>query len=163
MSNKSISDQLKNLDVGKLKTTSGRKIEDELRRHARILANYIELELDKVYESYEPKVYQRSYGLYNAPEIDQTIRVDISSSSAKLSIAIHFDGAIHQSLSSKPMNTAWLINDGWQVRNAWFKNVPMFGYREASHFLENACEKYKKSVSNPFTVKLTKGDETIYF
>jgi hypothetical protein len=163
MSNKSISDQLKHLDVRKLRTANGKKIEEELRRHARILANCIQMELDKVYESYEPKIYQRTYDLYNSLEVDQTVKVDISASGARLSIGVHFDdGAIHQSLSSKPSNMAWLINDGWQVKNTWFKNVPMFGYREATNFIEKGIEDYKKSVSNPFSVKLTKGDEIIY-
>lgn len=163
MSRESIQKQLKQLDVEKLIMNNGNSVAEELKRHAAILANCILKELDKVYESYEPKIYNRTYNLYNSLDVERTVRIDVSSSGAKLSIGVYFDdGAMHESFSGKMVNTAWLIDDGWQTHGR-FASVPMFGYRKASFFIEKGIEQYKQSVKNPFAVKLRKGKEVTYF
>lgn len=163
MSRELLKQQLKNLDVKKLKLSNGKSVEDELKRHARILADCIMDELDQIYDSYEPKIYHRSYDLYNALDVDKTVKVDVSASGAKLSIGISFDdGVLHESFDGGMVNVAWLINDGFQTHGR-FANVPMLGYRSATNYIEHGIEKYKNSVSNPFPVKLTKGTEVTYF
>lgn len=163
MSRESIRKQLKNLDVSKLKLKNGNTIEKELKRHAAVLADCIMEELDKVYDSYDPVVYERSYDLYNSLYIDQTIKIDVTASGASLSIGLSFDdGAMHRSFDGEMKNTAWLINDGWQTHGR-FASIPYFGYRESTNFIEHGIEKYKSKVSNPFTVELTKGTEVTYF
>ena len=64
---------LKNLDVSKLKLKNGKSVEAELKKHATILADCILDQLDKVYDSYEPKVYKRTYNLYNSVYIDDKV------------------------------------------------------------------------------------------
>ena len=155
--------QLKQLNILKLKMKNGKTVEAELKRHASILADCILQELSEVYYSYTPKQYIRTYDLYNALDVDRTIKINVSSKGAKLSIGLFFDDSVmHESLDGEMMNTAWLINDGFQT-NGVFANIPYFGFREATNFIENGIEKYKKSVSNPFAVRLTKGDEVTYF
>lgn len=46
---------LKNLDVSKLKTSSGKSVSDELKHHAAILADCIMYRLDEVYGHIPPK------------------------------------------------------------------------------------------------------------
>lgn len=163
MSRESLQQQLKKLDVKKLKLSNGKSVEDELKRHARILADCIMDELDQIYDSYEPKMYHRSYDLYNALDVDQTVNVNVSASGAQLSIGLYFDdGAMHRSFDGEMVNTAWLINDGWQTHGR-FANVPYLGYRSATNIVEKGIERYKRSVRNPFPVKLTKGTEVTYF
>lgn len=155
--------QLQKLNVSKLKLKNGNTVEKELRNHARVLADCIMEELDNVYDARTPKVYQRSYGLYNSLYIDDVVRVDVSAKGASLSIGLHFDdGAVHKSFSGEDANTAVLINEGWQTHGS-FSHVPYLGYREGTHFIEKGIEKYKRRVGNPFTVKFTiNNDERIF-
>ena len=155
--------KLKKLDVSKLKMKNGNTVKEELKRHASILADCIMEELDSVYDSYTPKVYQRSYDLYNSLYIDNVVKIDISTSGVGLSIGIHFDeGAIHKGFSGEDANTAVLLNEGWQTHGS-FSNVPYLGYREGTHFIEQGIEKYKQRVNNPFTVRFTINNEERIF
>lgn len=155
--------QLKKLDVAKLKLKNGSTVENELKRHASILVDCIMEELDNVYDARTPKVYQRSYGLYNSLYIDDVIRIDVSSKGANLSIGLHFDeGAIHQSFSGEDVSAAVLLNEGWQTHGS-FSHVPYLGYREGTHFIEKGIEKYKRKVSNPFKLKFTINNEERIF
>lgn len=160
---KDLKSRLKSLDVTKLRMSNGKTLEEELKRHAAILADCIEYELDSVYYSYSPIIYRRTYNLYNSLYIDNSMEIKISASKSNLSMGIYFDdGAIHKGFDGSDADTAILINDGWQTHGR-YANVPYFGYRGATHFIENGIEKYKKSVSNPFEVKLTKnGISEIY-
>ena len=148
--------QLKNLNISKLKTSNGITVKSELQKHARILADCIMRQLDAVYDSYNPKIYQRTYELYNSIYIDDRLFVKVSSTGASLSIRVGFDdGAWHTGLDGKDVNTAVLLNEGWQTSGK-FNDVPYFGYRKATHFIEKAVEEYRRSVQNPFNVKINK-------
>lgn len=155
--------QLRNLDVSKLKMKNGSTVEAQLKKHAEILADCIMECLDEVYDSYTPKAYVRSYGLYHSLYIDNVVRVDVSANGANLSIGLHFDDeAIHKSFDGENMNVAVLINEGWQTHGS-FADVPMLGWRTGEHFIEKGIEKYKRKVSNPFKVRLTINDEERIF
>ena len=148
--------QLQKLDVSKLKTVGGDTVEKELKRHARFLANCIMYRLDQVYDSYTPKIYNRTYDLCNSVYVDDKVFAEVFSTGASLSIKVCFDdGAWHRGLNGKKVNTAVLLNEGWQTHGA-FANVPYFGYREPTHFIELAVEDYKRGVPKPFDVKINK-------
>lgn len=161
MSKQSIKNQLKNLDISKLRLSNGNTVEKELKRHAAILAECIYHEMNAFYDSYAPTVYDRSYELYNSLQIDRTVKM--TSKGCQLSIGVSFnERALHQSLEDKMVNTAWLLNDGWKTHGS-FANIPYFGYREATNFIEHAIKRYKEKVDKPFIVKLRKGTDVIYF
>lgn len=146
--------QLRKLDVRKLKMKNGNTVEKEMKRHASYLADCIMYELDKVYDSYTPKVYERSYGLYDSLQIGD-VSASIRSGGASLSIELTFDdGAFHKSFDGKLVNTAILLNEGFETSGR-FKNVPYLGYRNATHFIEKGIQRYKKGVTNPFDVRLS--------
>ena len=147
---------LKNLDVSKLKTSNGKSLSEELKHHAAILADCIMYRLDEVYESYSPHIYKRTYNLYNSIYIDQTPVLKIGTSGAAICISVLFDdGAIHQSLNGKNVDVAMLLNEGWQTHGS-FANVPYFGYRPGTHFIDKGIEDYKRRVDHPFDVKFMK-------
>lgn len=154
-----LKENLKNLDISKLKLKNGKSLESELKRHAAILADCIMEQLDKVYDSYEPKIYKRTYNLYNSVYIDDKVVAQVTSKSAALSITVSFDdGAFHTGFDGQKVNTAVLLNEGWQTHGR-FANVPYFGYREPTHFIEKAVEAYKQRVSDPFEIKINKNYE----
>lgn len=155
MSQKTILNQLKKLNVNKLKLENGQSVASELKRHAAILADCIMEELDKVYDSYEPRVYKRTYGLYDALCIEDTPVVEVKSDGGTLSIHLKFDdGATSQGLWGQPGDKVTLINEGQQTHGR-FSSVPMLGYRDGTHFVEKAIMKYKQKVRNPFPIKWT--------
>lgn len=156
--------QLRNLDVSKLKMRNGSSVEAELKRHAGILADCIMDSLaNEVYESYTPKMYIRSYKLYDSLYVDDFIRVDISTSGTNLSIELHFDdGAVHIGFTGEEANTAVLLNEGFQTHGS-FSDVPYLGYRTGTHFIEKGIQKYKKMVNNPFGIRFTINDEERIF
>ncbi len=148
--------QLKNLDVSKLRMKNGNTIEKELKRHASILADCLMEELDEVYSSYSPKVYQRSYDLYNSISIDDRVKISFGVNGTTLSMSVYFDeDVIHEGITGENVNVAVLMNDGWQVKkDVWFKDIYHFGYYEGSHFIEKGIQRYKSKVSNPFDIRL---------
>ena len=153
-----ITKQLAKLNVSKLKMKNGRTVTDELKYHARILADCIMEELDDVYDSYTPKVWQRDYSLYNSLYIDDFVEIKTSARGVEMSISLHFDdGAFHRSFDGRSVNTAVLIHEGWD----WKSNVdiPYLSHREGTHFIEKGIAKYKAKVSKPFKVRLTINDE----
>lgn len=157
-----IKKQLRNLDVSKLKMKNGRTVEQELRYHARILSDCIMEEMNTVYESYSPKIYRRSYDVYNSLYIDDKVRIDVSSKGTGLSIGIHFnDGSLHENFYGNDSNIIGLWNEGWEWKNN--PHIPYLSERSGSHFIEKGIEKYKQKVSKPFTVKFTiNGEERIF-
>lgn len=151
-----IKKQLRNLDVSKLRMLNGNTVQNELKQHARILANCIMEELNKVYSGYLPKVYERTYDLYNSVEIDDVLKVEVGTKGTTLSMRVYFnDGAIHSSLYGNNVNMAELLNNGWTVKkDVWFKEIYHFGYYEGSHFIEKAIQKYRSRVRNPFEIQV---------
>lgn len=154
-----IRNQLKKLNVSKLRMKNGNIVESELRKHCRILADCLTEELDAVYSSYSPKVYQRSYDLYNSVSIDDVVKINVGMSGTTLSMSVYFDeNAIHEGITGENVNVAVLMNEGWQVKkDTWFKDIYHFGYYEGSNYIESAIEKYKSKVSNPFDVRVNIG------
>lgn len=148
--------QLRNLDVSKLRMSNGNTVQNELKKHARILANCILEELNKVYSGYSPKVYERTYDLHNSVEIDDTLKVEVGTKGTTLSMRVYFDdGAIHSSLYGNNVNMAELLNNGWTIKkDVWFKDIYHFGYYEGSHYIEKAIQKYRSRVSNPFEIQV---------
>ena len=155
--------QLKNLDVSRLKMKNGNTVTDELRKHAKILADCIQRALDDVYESHNPTVYRRSYSLYDSLYIDDTIKVDVSAKGANLSIRVSFDeGAMHENFYGANSNVAALLNEGWSWKNSSV-DIPYLSSREGTHFIERGIEEYKRSVRKPFAVKFTINDDVRMF
>lgn len=147
-----IINQLQKMDVAKLKMANGRTVAQELKRHAAILADCIQWQMDKMYDSYTPKQYHRTYGLYNSLYIDNQLVFFTSSKGGSLEIHLGFDDwAVHRGFDGQLANTAVLLNNGYQTHGS-FANVPYFGYRDGWHFVEKGIEDYRKRVSNPFKV-----------
>lgn len=149
-----IGQQLKKLNLLKVKMKNGKTVAEELKRHATILADCIMEELSNVYDGYSPKVWQRDYSLYNSLCIDDIVEIRTTAAGAELRIGLYFDeGAYHKNFDGKDVNVAYLINSGWET-NGSFKEVPYLGYRSGSFFIQEGIEKYKKKVSKPFGIRL---------
>lgn len=152
----SIIDQLQKMDVSKLKMANGSTVGTELQRHAKILADCIQGQMDKMYESYQPKQYHRTYRLYDSLYIDDELIFSASAKGSSLKIRLGFDnGSMHIGFNGQPADTAVLLNDGYKT-SGYFAHIPYLGYREGYHFVEKGIEDYRRKVSNPFTVEISK-------
>lgn len=160
MSNQSILRQLQKLKIENLEL-NGHSVAAELRRHAHILADCIMYELDKMYDSYKPKVYKRTYALYDALYVDSAPILEIHHHGAEISIKLHFDdGAIHPNVLGGQTDVVGLINDGYKTDG---RNIPMFSERPGAHFIEKGIQGYKNKVKSPFPVIVTKnGKEQVF-
>ena len=60
---------------------------------------------------------------------------------------------MHKSLwGDGEVNALLLMNEGYQVKSGWHKDIPYFGYREGGHFLERAVERFEQE--NYFNIKI---------
>lgn len=80
--------------------------------------------------------------------------VDIDTSGTQFTIKLKYtDEAMHKSLwGGGEVNTLLLMNNGYQVKSGWHKDIPYFGYREGGHFLEKAVERFNKD--NAFGIEI---------
>lgn len=144
--------QLEKLNLKDLKLKNGQNIINELKRHAFILADCIVSELDKAYDEYTPKLWERDYSLYNSICIDDFVEIRTTSKKTTAAITIRFDaGAYHSNFYGRNMNTAILLNEGWKWKSG--ESIPYLSHREGIHFIEKGLARYKKSVEKPFAIK----------
>jgi hypothetical protein len=154
MDKNSLKKLLKSMDVSKMKLDNGKTIEQELRHHADILAACISQQLWVVYASYMPVLYKRTFALQHSLLTDSRVYTEVKGTKMFVSVRLGFgDGAWHTGLDGKSINTALLLNEGWQTHGK-FADVPYFGFREATHFVDKAIEAYRQSVKNPLDVQI---------
>ncbi len=110
-------------------------------------------EIDIWYRSYTPVEYERTFKMCNCIYAEQYVTVDIDAS--KLSIRIRFNkDAYHKSLwGNEEVNALLLMNNGYETKSGWYKDIPYFGYREGGHFLEKAMARFNDT--NEFGITVT--------
>ena len=110
-------------------------------------------EIDIWYRSYTPMEYERSWKMRDSIYVDDYISVSIDTT--RLSIRIKFNqNAFHKSLwGNEEVNALLLMNDGFETKNGWHKDIPYFGYREGGHFLEKAMKRFNDSNEFGITVE----------
>ena len=158
-----IRNQLKKLNISKLKMQTGRTVEQELKRHAEILHDCILEEMDNyIYSAYSPKVYMRNFNLYNALRINDMVKVSAKNSSLYVELYFDEDDVMHENFFGDRVDVATILNEGYRTHGR-FADVPMLGWRDTTKFIDNGILKYKQRVANPFKVKLNINNEERIF
>ena len=139
-------------DIRKLRLSNGRTIEQQMKYEAKRFLKILQEEIDEWYFLYSPKIYSRSYGMKNSIYAEDI--VDVDSSGTQLTIKVKYTNeAMHNSLwEDEEIDTLLLMNEGYQVKNGWHKNIENFGYRKGGHFLERAVERFNND--NLFGIKV---------
>ena len=129
-------------DIKKLQLPNGRTLEQQMKYEAKRFMNILQEEIDEWYYLYSPVRYQRTYAMKAIYAEDF---VDIDSSGTQLTVRLkQTDEAMHKSLwGGGKVNALLLMNEGYQVKSGWHKDIPYFGYRQGGHFLEKAVERFK--------------------
>mgnify|MGYP002409794542 CR=1 FL=1 len=137
-------------------TTSGKSIEQILKKEATRLKSCIEKRLDEYYDSYFPSVYSRTNNLRYSMSVDDFVNINMVE--GKATVTIDFDKyaiAAHSVFGndSSNYNKVELINNGWQVRDGlWFSDIEHLGYQKPARFIENGIADFNKN--NPYNLKI---------
>lgn len=157
----SIRNQLKSVDIRKLKTSNGQSLDELLFIEAQRLKDCIQYRLDNYLSSYSPVMYKRTGGLQSSLKVDNFMNIKIVDNGLEISLffdenANHMsgDGILGWNGNDEEVNSAYLLNYGYRVKkDVWFKNIENFGYREAGYFVEDGVDDYNRV--NPLGIKVT--------
>lgn len=141
------------IDITKIRLKNGRTIAQQMYYEARRFMDILQEEIDIWYRSYSPIEYQRTYKMQHCIYAEDYISVDIDEN--RLSILIRFkDNAYHKSLwGNEEVNALLLMNNGFEAKSGWHKDIPYFGYREGGYFLEKAMKRFNDKNEFGITVK----------
>lgn len=142
-----------NSPQGTAQVVGHQNIKHALKEAADLLYKLLHKQLQSYYNSYEPKVYQRTYGLLNSLRISP-----ITHSGNQFSISVYFDkgSATHPSIfGGEEGFTPILLNEGWE----WNNNIGIhrLSYYEGFHFVEHAIAEFNKV--NKWGFKISKDGE----
>lgn len=158
----SIKNQLKGIDITKVKMSNGKTLGQNLQSEANRLRNCIQKRLDIYLNNHKPAMYERSGGLQGSLKVDSFLNVRVVGNGLEIDIFFD-DGAIHKSGdgiygwegNGEEVNTAFLLNYGYKVKkDVWFKNIENFGYREGAGFVEDGIADF--NATNTLGIKITK-------
>ena len=166
----SIANQLKSIDITKLKMSNGRTLAENLYIEANRLRDCIQNRMDMYMALYTPEIYKRTGGLEGSLTVDDILSIRVVGNTLEIDIFFD-DGAIHKSgdgiigwdSNGDEVNVAYLLNYGYRVeKDVWFKNIPYFGFRPAANFVEDGIDDF--NTTNTLGIKITKkfNGETIY-
>lgn len=124
-------------------------LQNELLKVAEQLKECVQRELKDFLDSYTPKKYIRKNRLRNSLDFNVVVN------SNAMTIIVYFndlatDTSMFSRSKGKTVNTAYLLNYGYQVKNARFKDVEFFGFRDTSgysayNFVEQGIKNFNQS------------------
>lgn len=148
-----IKNQLKGMDITKVKMSNGKTLGQNLQSEAERLRTCIQKRLEEYLDSYNPIVYERTGGLRDSLQVDDFLNIRVVGNSLEIDLFFD-DGAIHKSGdgikgwdgNGEDVNTAFLLNYGYEVKkDVWFKDKENFGYRKGGDFVKKGIEDFNKS------------------
>ena len=158
----SVANQLKSIDITKLKMSNGKTLAENLYVEANRLRDCIQNRMDMYMALYKPKMYKRTGGLEGSLTVDDILSIRVVGNTLELDIFFD-EGAIHKSGdgirgwsgNGDEVNVAYLLNYGYRVeKDVWFKNIPYFGFRPAANFVEDGIDDF--NAINTLGIKITK-------
>lgn len=147
----SLADQIKNIDIRKIKSPSGITYAQELANAANLLRNCI-----------QSRINRATMGDCISTADIADVKVEGTTLSVTLKIQNSIRPSIFKQWNNKDANVFWLLNDGFVVKkNVWFKNIPNFGYRFAEKFVEGGISDFNSQ--NSLGVKITVKRSLLYY
>jgi hypothetical protein len=161
-----IKNQLKGMNITKVKMSNGKTLGQNLQDEAERLRTCIQKRLEEYLDSHLPIEYDRTGGLRNSLQVDDFLNVRVVGNGLEIDLFFD-DGAIHPSGdgirttvgtewqgNGEEVNTAFLLNYGYEVKkDVWFKNIKNFGYREGAGFVEDGIADF--NATNTLGIKIT--------
>ena len=144
----SIKDQLFKIAVTKMKTESGETYAELLKREVDRLYDCIQEEIERFYNSYDPKIYKRTYRLMGALYAENLVDIRIIGNRIELSLKFHPDLAYHPNFVDDEANVVVLLNYGYHAKKLeryLHKSVPYLTERKPFFFVENGILNWNKT------------------
>ena len=121
-------------------STLGIVTEAKLKEAAEALKEYLQKWIRNYFDNYSPAIDNRT------GQFLDSVMVEVTSTGGKLSSRVYFDDSKSYRDSLWGGSQAYIpatLNDGWQVKSGWHKNIHHFGYFEGARFMEAAVEEAK--------------------
>ena len=145
--------------MANFKMSNGKTVRQNLESEIRRLRDCIQEKLDDYMSLNKPSMYIRTGSLQNSIKVDLRL-ISITNSIFQMSVVFDESG-YHESGdgidgwdgNGQKVNTAYLFNDGYQVKkDVWFKNIENFGWRKPARFIEQGIYEFNKN--NPLDIKV---------
>lgn len=98
---KSLKEQITKLAATQIKTQSGETYAELLKREVDRLYDCIQARIDEYYDSYEPRIYKRTFRFQNALYAENLVDIRVVGNQIQLSIRFHPDLAYHNTWTPK--------------------------------------------------------------
>lgn len=166
----SLLDQLKKISIKQIRFDNGETIAERMAREAQRLADCIQYYIDKYYNSYHPKVYDRTDRFHGALYAEDIADIRIIGNTIRIAVRFNKDLATHPNLESvywsnehdteyfteyripiKDRHESFvpvLMNSGWHSEKlewALGQRIPRLTYFEGIHFIENGIKKFNRT------------------
>lgn len=144
----SIKEQIERIVARKAKLASGRTIEQTLMEAVDYLYECIQSEIDAMYESYTPKVYERRpyhESLRSALYAEDFLDARIKGNSIEVSLKFSDNVWAWNFNHTHESNVAVLMNNGWAWNSRPIHSTPRFTDYEGWHFIEKGCRRFNKT------------------
>jgi hypothetical protein len=128
---KSLKEQITKLAAVQIKTRTGETYAEVLKREVDRLYDCIQARIEEYYDSYEPKIYERTYRFMGALYAEDLVDIQVVGTQIQLSLRFHPDLAYHDT---------WTENGNGFVPillNYGFENNKLKNYLGLEHHVEH--------------------------
>lgn len=158
---KDLKEQIAKLAAKQIKTRSGESYEEALKREVDRLYDCIQNRIDEYYDSYEPKIYERTYRFWSALYAEDLVDVRAVGTQIQLSLRFHPDLAQHETWTSNGNGyVPVLLNYGFE-NNALKKYMGLkhpiehLTYLKPQLFIENGILDWNKTNKLGLSIDVT--------
>lgn len=147
---KSIRDQLNAIIASKVKMKNGETLQEQLSREVRRLYDCIQHYIDKYYNAYQPKAYDRTWRFHGALYAEDFIDARIVGNTIQLSVQFNDDLVMHDNFVGGKSYIAPMLNWGWKAPKlaaSLGRSVYRLTYYEGAHFIEDGINLFNRSNS----------------
>lgn len=152
----SIQQQLNKIIASKAKMKDGLTLEQKLKIEVDRLYNCIQDKIDDYYDSYEPKIYERTWRFQGVMYAQDMVDIQVVGNRLSLSILFHPSLANHPSLlGGNDGYVPLLLNYGWvaeKLEDSLGYVIPRFTRFEGVHFIEEGIDEYNRI--NPLGIRI---------
>lgn len=144
----SIRNQITKIAVMKMRTGTGETYAEKLKREVDRLYDCIQDEINRFYNSYDPRHYHRTNRFKHSLYAEDLVDIRINDNQIELSIRFDSDKVFHENFNGDhETNVAVILNYGYVSRKLEERIgvVPYFTRREPFLFVENGISRWNKS------------------
>lgn len=144
----SIKEQIEKIVAKKSKLANGKTIEQTLMEAVDYLYMCIQNEIDAMYESYTPTMYERRpwhEGLRSALYAEDFLDARIKGNSIEVSLKFSNNVWAWNFNYDHMSNVAVLMNNGWSWHSRPLQRIERFTDYGGYHFIERGCHKFNET------------------